>query len=94
MGIKNTHKMGITGAENHNKRNFASSNGVGRMVNAIFLLEEAEKSWALGKNLGLYADNEDEVIAALVKRKEQRNHDAQVGARKRQRGKKSNSSGP
>ena len=48
------HKMGIKDAENHNKQNFASSNGVDRMVNGIFLLEEAKKSWALGKHLGLY----------------------------------------
>ena len=33
----------------------------------IDALDEARKTWSLGKQLSLYADNKDEVIVALVK---------------------------
>ena len=42
-------------------------------------LEEAEKTWALGKQNGLYVKNKDEVITALVKKKNlMKNEDQQL----------------
>lgn len=51
-------------------------------------LEEAEKNWALGKQLGLYAKNEDEVITALTKGKDVEENKDQQQTRKQRKGKR------
>ena len=55
------------------------------VINVTAKQEEARETWELGKQIGLIADNEDEVIATLLKDKEVVDDGPEQRRRKRSR---------
>ena len=58
-----------------------------RANSKLDLLDEARKLWSLGKQIGLYAENEVEVMKALAKGNEVENQVSKHWKRKKRKGK-------
>ena len=74
-----------------NRKVRVASNMDSHVNNELEPLEEARKTWILGKQIGLYAENEDEVVEALAKGIEDVNHVSKH--RKRKKHKRKNKGG-
>ena len=83
-------EMDVRATRVHKKQKKASKDEEAHEVNVTNHLEEARSSPALGKQLGLYAEDKNEVIAALAKGKDLMNVEAQSHIRKRRKGKRKN----